>query len=216
MSLWIIWWNAIRSPRPAFTRMQTFVWFVTAVSGFTVRTEQLGVTSIVCALNLNPRRYNAFRDSFHSSAVKLDQLTALWTSLLQRLLPQTLRVNGRYVLVGDCIKIPKCGRKITGVKLLHQNPESNAKPQYITGHSLQAVSPLVQAAASVFAVPLVARIHEGVVWSNRDRRSLLDKMICRLGITGVEQSFYFVADAYIARRRSLPACSSRTTTWSPA
>ena len=88
MSLWIIWWNAIRSLRPAFTRLQTFLWFVTAVAGFTVRTEHLGVTSIVRALNLNPRRYNAFGDSFRSSAVKLDQLTALWTKLVLRLLPQ--------------------------------------------------------------------------------------------------------------------------------
>ena len=106
MSLWILWWNAIRSLRPAFTRLQTFLWFATAVAGFTVRTEQLGVTSIVRALNLDPRRYNALRDYFHSSAVKLDQLTALWTSLVLRLLPQALRVNGRYVLVGDGIKIP--------------------------------------------------------------------------------------------------------------
>ena len=94
MSLWILWWNAIRSLRPAFTRLQTFLWFATVVAGFTVRTEQLGVTSIVRALNLDPRRYNALRDYFHSSAVKLDQLTALWTSLVLRLLPQALRVWG--------------------------------------------------------------------------------------------------------------------------
>src|SRR5208337_3331702 len=56
---------------------------------------------------------------------------------------------------------------------------------------LQAVSLLVQAATSVFAVPLVARIHEGVVWSNRDRRTLLDKMLALLGI----------ADAYYAAHK---------------
>ena len=39
----------------------------------------LGVTSIVRALNLNARYYNALVDHFHSAAVKLDQLTALWT-----------------------------------------------------------------------------------------------------------------------------------------
>jgi hypothetical protein len=26
MSLWILWWNAIRSLRPAFTRLQTFLY----------------------------------------------------------------------------------------------------------------------------------------------------------------------------------------------
>ena len=201
MALWILWWNAIQSLRPAFTRLQTFLWFAAAVAGFTVRIEQLGVTSIVRALNLDPRRYNALCDYFHSSAVKLDQLTALWTSLVLRLLPQALRVNGRYVLVGDGIKIPKCGRKMPAVKLLHQQSESNTKPNYITGHSLQAVSLLVHAASSVFAVPLAARIHEGLVWSNRDRRTLLDKMISLIGITDVDQPFYFVADAYYGAQK---------------
>src|SRR5215471_18142523 len=148
MSLWLLWWNAIRQLRPAFTRLQTFLWFVTTAAGFTVRTDHLGVTSIVRALNLDPRRYNALVRHFASSAIKLDQLTALWTSLVLRLLPQALRVNGRYVLVGDGIKIAKCGRKMPAVKLLHQQSESNTKPEYITGHSLQAVSLLVQAASS--------------------------------------------------------------------
>ena len=201
MSLWMHWWNAIRQLRPAFSRMQTFLWFATAVAGFTVRADLLGVTSFVRALNLNARYYNPLVDYFHSSAIKLDRLTALWTQLVLRLFPQKLRVNGRCILVGDGIKIPKCGRKMPAVKLLHQQSESNTKPEYIMGHSLQAVSLLVQAASSVFAVPLAARIHEGVVWSNRDRRTLLDKMLALLGIAAVGQPFYFVADAYYAAHK---------------
>jgi hypothetical protein len=201
MSLWMHWWNAIRQLRPAFSRMQTFLWFVTAAAGFTVRTELLGVTSFVRALNLSARYYNPLVDYFHSSAIKLDCLTALWTQLVLRLFPQILRVNGRCILVGDGIKIPKCGRKMPAVKHLHQQSESNTKPEYIMGHSLQAVSLLVQAASSVFAVPLAARIHEGLVWSNRDRRTLLDKMLTLLGIIAVEQPFYFVADAYYAAHK---------------
>ena len=87
------------------------------------------------------------------------------------------------------------------VKLLHQQSEANTKPEFITGHSLQAVSLLVQAASSFFAVPLAVRIHEGLVWSNRDRRTLLDKMLALLGIAAVEQPFYFVADAYYATHK---------------
>jgi hypothetical protein len=132
MSLWALWWNAIWLLRPAFSRLRTFLWFATAVAGFTVRTELLGVTSIVRALALNPRRYNTLVASFHSSAIKLEQLTALWTQLVLRLFPQTLRVNGRRVLVGDGIKIPKCGRKMPAVKLLHQQSDSNTKPEYIS------------------------------------------------------------------------------------
>jgi hypothetical protein len=201
MSLWIAWSNAIRLLRPAFSRQRSFLWFATAVAGLTVRTELLGVTSIVRALKLKPRFYNQLRENFHSGAVKLDRLCALWTQAVLRLFPQPLRVNGRWVLVGDGIKIPKCGKKMPGVKLLHQQSDSNTKPEYIMGHSLQAVSLLVQAAHSTFAVPLAARIHEGLVWSNRDRRTLLDKMIALLAIVGINDPFYFVADAFYATRK---------------
>jgi hypothetical protein len=50
----------------------------------------------------------------------------------------------------------------------------------------------------VFALPLACRIHEGTVFSNRDQRTLLDKMILLLDSLGLKQSFYFVADAYYA------------------
>src|SRR5215831_18693886 len=112
--------------------------------------------------------------------------------------PKPVRVNSRLVLVGDGVKIPKRGKKMPAVKLLHQQSESNTKPEYIMGHSLQAVSLLVHAAQSVFAVPLAARIHEGLVWSNRDKRTLLDKMLDLLRTVSIETSFYFVADAYYA------------------
>lgn len=72
MSLWMPWWNAIWLLRPAFSRLRTFLWFATAVAGFTVRTDLLGVTSIVRALNLRRRCYHSLVDYFHSSAVKLE------------------------------------------------------------------------------------------------------------------------------------------------
>jgi len=201
MSLWIAWGNALWLLRPAFSRLRSFMWFATAVAGLTVRTELLGVTSIVRALKLRPRFYNKLLDNFHSSAVKLDQLSALWTQAVLRLFPHPLRVNGRRVLVGDGIKIPKRGKKMPGVKLLHQQSDSNTKPEFIMGHSLQAVCLLVEAAQSAFAVPLAVRIHEGLVWSNRNRRTLLDKMIALLAIVAIKDPFYFVADAYYAARK---------------
>ena len=39
------------------------------------------------------------------------------------------------------------------------------------------------------------------MWSNRDRRTLLDKMLALLGIAAVEQPFYLVADAYYAAHK---------------
>ncbi len=198
LSLWAIWWNAIQLLRPGFSRLRTFMWFVIAVAGLTVRVDLLGVTSIVRALNLRPRLYTKLLDHFHSSGIKLDRLSALWAQAVLKLFPHLVRVNGRLVLVGDGIKAPKRGKKITGVKLLHQQSESNTKPEFIMGHSLQAVGLLVHAAKSVFCVPLAVRIHEGLVWSNRDKRTLLDKMLGLLDILAIKVPFYFVADAYYA------------------
>ena len=197
-SLWAIWWNAILLLRPAFSRLRTFLWFVTAVAGLTVRLELLGVTSIVRALNLRPRLYTKLLAHFHSSGIKLDRLSALWAQAALQLFPSPVRVNGRLVLVGDGIKAPKRGKKMPAVKLLHQQSESNTKSEYIMGHSMQAVGLLVHAANSVFCVPLAVRIHEGLLWSNRDKRTLLDKMLGLLDILAIKVPLYFVADAYYA------------------
>ena len=51
--------------------------------------------------------------------------------------------------------------------LLHQESGSNNKAEYIMGHSCQVVSLLAAAKKSCFAIPLVSRIHEGVVFSNK-------------------------------------------------
>ena len=126
-SLWAIWWNAILVLRPAFSRLRTFMWFVTAVAGLTVRVELLGVTSIVRALNLRPRLYTKLLDQFHSSGIKLDRLSALWAQVVLQLFPSLVWVNNRLVLVGDGIKTPKRGKKMPAVKLLHQQSESNTR-----------------------------------------------------------------------------------------
>jgi hypothetical protein len=164
----------------------------------TVRKDLLGVTSIVRALGLEPACYDRLLDFFHSPALDLDKLTHAWCALLFRLDPGILRVNGRPVLVGDGIKVAKAGHKMPGVKKLHQESESNNKAEYIFGHSCQAVAVLTQALFSVFALPLACRIHEGTVFSNRDQRTLLNKMILLLDSLGLNQPFYFVADAYYA------------------
>jgi hypothetical protein len=41
------------------------------VAGFTVRTELLGVTSIVRALKLRPKCYDTLLDNMHSSASRI-------------------------------------------------------------------------------------------------------------------------------------------------
>ena len=196
--LWNQWWELVRTLRPACARTQTFLWMVVCLAGMTTRKDLMGVTSIVRAMGLAPVCYDRLLDFFHSPAMDLNKLTRAWRDLVFRVHPGLVRVGGRPVLVGDGIKIPKAGRKMPSVKKLHQQSESNAKPEYIFGHSCQAVAVLTQALATIFALPLACRIHEGVVFSNRDKRTLLDKMIVLIDSLGMNEPFYFVADAYYA------------------
>jgi hypothetical protein len=167
----------------------------------TVRTDLLGVTSYVRSLGLDEKCYDRILDFFHSAALNLDKLTILWVHAVLKIHPSIARTNGRILLVGDGIKVGKSGKKMPAVKRLHQESESNNKPQYIMGHSCQAVAVIAQAMRGFFAIPLVARIHEGVVFSNRDKRTLLDKMALLVQSLEIEQPFYFIADAYYASRK---------------
>src|SRR5437868_13763933 len=85
LSLWGSWWNAIQLLRPGFSRLRTFMWFVIAVAGLTVRVELLGVTSFSRALSLRPRFYTRLCDHFHSSAINHDCLAAFWVKSVVQL-----------------------------------------------------------------------------------------------------------------------------------
>src|SRR5437867_1393983 len=126
-----------------------------------------------------------------------------WLRALQPLRPACCRSTTflwllLVVVLVDGLKRPKEGRKMPAVKSLHQESRCNAKASFIMGHSLQAVALLVQVAGVCLAVPVAARIHEGVVWSARDRRTLLDKLSGLL--LGLQWSgpLTVVADAYYA------------------
>lgn len=185
--------------RPAFSRNSTFLWFAASLAVVCVRSDLRGVTSYVRALGLQRRCYERFLDFFHSSAVKLPELRALWTATVLNLLKAFLfTVNDRLVILADGIKAPKTGRKMPGVKKLHQESQNNSKPEYIFGHSCQAIAVVVHAAASLLAVPLATVIHEGVVFSNRDKRTLLDKLVRLLESLAISMPLYLVADRYYA------------------
>jgi len=134
----IEWWRWCAPLRGACARNRTFVWMGVVLVGLCVREDLWGVTSLVRALGLEAVCYDRLPDFFHSAALDVDRLTRLWAALVVNLHPQLLRCNGRLVLVGDGLKVGKAGKKMPGVKRLHQSSESNTKPQFILGHSCQA------------------------------------------------------------------------------
>lgn len=203
MALWVEWFRCVSLLRPACTRQATFLWMSLALAGLSIRSELQGVTSFVRALWLEPVTYRRLLHIFHSPALDLAKLSSLWIRLALGLFrPVTL--DGRVVFLADGLKAPKEGRKMPAVKKLHQGSSDNTKPPFIFGHSFQAVALLAKGRlGQPFAVPLSSRIHEGLVFSNRDRRTLLDKLVgLFLEIVTVSQaSAILVADAYYASRK---------------
>ena len=202
MDLWKKWISVVYEFRPACARTSTFFWMVVILASFTVRPDLAGVTSFVRGHWLLERCYNRILDQFNGSGIKLDLLTQTWVRVSLKIFASFLVKEGdRVVLLTDGIKNPKEGRKMPAVKFLHQESNNNSKPEYIMAHSIQAVSLLVGAASSFFGVPLVARIHEGIVLSNRDNRTLYDKLNAMISNLCLPVQFYLIADAYYSVRK---------------
>lgn len=203
MRVWSEWFKAVAHLRPACARWRTYGWMVLVLMGLSIRADLAGVTSYVRGLGLAPATYNRLLHLFHSSALKLDPLTTLWTRWCREAFP-VLTVGSYRVCLADGLKVPKEGRKMPAVKKLHQESANNSKPTFIFGHSFQCISLLTRTASGhAAAVPLAARIHEGVVWSNRDQRTLLDKLVLLfLALApALEAPVILVADAYYASRK---------------
>jgi len=134
MMLWLSWWKMVRQLRPAFSRETTFLWFALCLVGLSIRPDFRGVTSIIRALGLKEVFYDRLLDLFHSKAVRVGLLAALWCYLILTLLPPALvpKINDRPVFIRDGIKVAKSGRKMPAVKKLHQQSTNNTKPLSFT------------------------------------------------------------------------------------
>jgi DDE superfamily endonuclease len=203
MPLWWEWFRCVQALRPACARHRTFVWLSLVLAGLSSRADLAGVSSFVRALGLEAKYYRRLLYLFHTRALALEMLTGCWTRLVLKLFTP-LRVGKRLVLVGDGLKVAKEGKKMPAVKKLHQSSDNNSKPSYIWGHSFQALGLLIRGPLGhLCCVPLTSRIQEGVVFSNRDRRTLLDKFV-QLFLTLVgelEGATLLVVDAYYASRK---------------
>lgn len=229
MTLWLEWFRCVRLLRPACSRNATFLWMSLALAGLSIRSELAGVTSFVRALWLKPATYRRLLHLFHTPALDISMLTQLWIRLALKVF-RPVTVEGRPVFLADGLKVPKEGRKMPAVKKLHQESGDNSKPEFIFGHSFQAVALLAKGLlGQPFAVPLASRIHEGVVFSNRHKRTLLDKLAALfLEIVGVaETPGILVADAFYASRKVIRPLLAEgahlitrarinTTAWRPA
>ncbi len=84
------------------------------VTGLMIRTDHLGVTSVIRDLWLSAD-YMGLIGFFRSSAWELTVLTAQWCAVVKEYAPLE-RHGDRVILVGDGVKQAKEGRRMPGVK----------------------------------------------------------------------------------------------------
>jgi len=147
--------------RSSFSRTQAYEWFVVIVLGLMLRSDHLGVTSIVRELLLSESAYMSMLHFFRSTAWKIDKISAKWVDILKST-SALIRESDRYILIGDGVKEAKEGRKMPGVKSLHQESDNSSKGEYIHGQLFGGIGVLAGNATKVYSILLSARLHDGI------------------------------------------------------
>ena len=144
-----------------FSRKAAFRWFVTITIGLMLRSDKLGVTSVIRDLALCPGCYDSMIHFFRASSWSLDSIRKCWFSAVRQYAP-LYKEGNLHILVGDGVKQSKEGRRMPGVKKLFQESENSAKPEYIHGHMFGGLGILAGNIRSWACIPLSIRLHDGL------------------------------------------------------
>ena len=204
-------WNRIEKIllcfKKQFSRVAAFKWFVIMVLGFMVRTDKLGVTSVLRALSIAPKHYESILHLFRAESWSLSSLQTCWYETVARHIPLFCHER-KAILVGDGTKEAKEGRYMPGVKKLAQESETQSKPEYIHGHMWGGVGVLVGKLRRFSCVPLSLKIHDGLQvaseWNNMPLVTHVIQMI-RDGVQaaqGLKRHALLLLDTYFL---SVPA-----------
>ena len=158
-------WNRIEEIlegfRKEFSHKAAYGWLIVLVIGIMIRTDTLGVTSVVRDLALRTECYESMMRFFRAGSWSLPALQSGWLGIVARHAPLWRR-QGRVVLIGDGTKQSKEGRKMPGVKRLKQESETQSKASYIYGHFWGCVGILIGTAQKAACLPLHLRLHDGL------------------------------------------------------
>lgn len=184
--------------RPVFRRQATFEWFVLLLWGVLLTSQPPAITSYLNGVGLGEGYYHQALHWFHSSAWTVSDLWKYWGKWLTGH-ACVRRLNGQLVYVGDGIKVGKEGKKMPGVKRLHQESADVSKAEWIRGHYFGALGLLLGAGGALFAVPVAVQLQDGI--QDQDEESpqltLVEKMAA-LCVQLMPAGSYAVLDAYFA------------------
>jgi hypothetical protein len=192
----------LKELRPVFSREASFNWFVLLLWGVLLSTQAPGVTSYVNALGLSEGYYHQALHWFNSVAFSINDLCKRWGEWLSEH-PNRHQLNGERVYVGDGIKVGKEGRKMPGVKGLHQESEDVSKPEWLRGHYFSALGLLLGAGEALFATPIILKLHDGIEGVDAEAQNTLVEKMALVCIQFMVKGSYAVLDAYYASAKVL-------------
>ena len=218
MKMWKYINEILENFRNCFSRQASFQWFVVIVIGSMLRTDTLGVTSVIRDLALSPKLYETMLNFFRSSSWSLEGITDCWCQIVRKCAPVYME-NGKVILVGDGVKQAKEARKMAGVKKLHQESENSSKAEYIFGHMFGAIGVLIGDNQKLFCVPLFINLQDGIKticsWINPDERQ--ESHIVQMIQNGVRMTKIFgqsilLLDRYFLSTKALVALKTLQST----
>jgi hypothetical protein len=165
-----------------------------------MRPDTRGVSSVIGALRIEPKRYTTLLKFFRSNAFELDTVyRKLITVVLKVLPPKT--IDGRVILVGDHIKISKEGRRMPGIEKLHQESGNSGKGAFIEGHLFGFISIIIPGFNR--SVPVMGGIQES--GSKTGGESLVEQMVKQAGkvVEMMGKPAVLLLDAYFFSKRTL-------------
>ena len=158
-------WNLINKIlidfKECFSRQASFNWFVIIIIGLMLRSDSLGLTSIIRDLDLSHSSYATLIHFFHASSWKIETISNKWIQVVKSFAP-IYKEDGITILVGDGVKASKEARKMPGVKKLHQESENSSKGEYIFGHMFGGIGVLAGNSSKMFCIPLLINLQDGV------------------------------------------------------
>jgi len=147
--------------RSCFSREAAFKWFIIATVGFILRSDYLGVSSIVREFEYNSDLvYLNLLHFFHSNAWTLTKLQNQWLKIIQQS-GAIYKVFGKPLIIGDGVKKSKEGKHMPGVKKTHQESGNSSKQEYTMAHLFGALGIVVGNSIKKFCLPISMTIQDG-------------------------------------------------------
>jgi len=156
--------NILREFAREFNNDKAYQWFVVVVIGLMIRTEHLGVTSIIRELYIAPSSYESMLLFFRANSWALTKIKIKWMEIvvLCGIIYRESGMADLAVMIGDGTKVGKAGEKMPGVKKMKQESEDNTKKKYFFGYLYGALGILTGTAEKMFCSPISLSIQDGV------------------------------------------------------